>query len=252
MNLIERINDFIQKQHKVYLEPGQKPPKGLHLQRGRRGGSFYVARTRMKSKPKPKAKSTPTLTQKIAHKTEGKLKEPTFKMPRILYKRIIDGKVYAKIGSFRDLTVAKKKSKSLMNKKEQPRILKETKKDSKGKEYITYTVYKLNKGELPPHGHETPTYGSNVKDIIARYKKLAGASKKRAIEKVNPEYLKAAIKAVSRLYNVSGDKSKSMAKEALSKLGEKATSPTVVYNMIMERRYGRNWREEFPEYVKKN
>ena len=41
-NLSERIDSFIEKQEKVYLLPGEKPPKGAQVQRGPRGGLFYI------------------------------------------------------------------------------------------------------------------------------------------------------------------------------------------------------------------
>lgn len=41
-DLVNDINDFILKS-KVYLKPGQKPPKGYQAMRGRKGGYYYEA-----------------------------------------------------------------------------------------------------------------------------------------------------------------------------------------------------------------
>jgi len=41
--LAQKIDSFIQKQAKIYLRPGEQPPKGVQVMRGKRGGMFYVA-----------------------------------------------------------------------------------------------------------------------------------------------------------------------------------------------------------------
>ncbi len=41
-NLVNRINNFILKAEKVYLSPGENPPKGVNVQRGKRGGKYYI------------------------------------------------------------------------------------------------------------------------------------------------------------------------------------------------------------------
>ena len=40
--LAQKIDSFIQKQAKIYLRPGEQPPKGAQVMRGKRGGMFYV------------------------------------------------------------------------------------------------------------------------------------------------------------------------------------------------------------------
>lgn len=40
-SLIDKIDNFVQKQEKVYLQPGEKPPKGTQVMRGPKGGMFY-------------------------------------------------------------------------------------------------------------------------------------------------------------------------------------------------------------------
>lgn len=51
-DIISKIDAFISKQQniKVYLKPGEEPPEGIQLMRGRRGGLYY--RTEEKLKPK--------------------------------------------------------------------------------------------------------------------------------------------------------------------------------------------------------
>ena len=41
-SLPERINNFIEKQGRVYLKPGSKPPKGSQVFAGPRGALFYA------------------------------------------------------------------------------------------------------------------------------------------------------------------------------------------------------------------
>lgn len=41
--LIKSIDDFlIKKQLKIYLKPGEKPRRGAAVQRGKRGGLYYI------------------------------------------------------------------------------------------------------------------------------------------------------------------------------------------------------------------
>lgn len=40
-SLVKSIGDFITRKGKVYLKPGQKPPKGQQVMRGKKGGMFY-------------------------------------------------------------------------------------------------------------------------------------------------------------------------------------------------------------------
>ena len=49
MNLVDRISDFIEKQEKTYLRPGEKAPKGTQEQRGKRGGRYYIPGKSIKS-----------------------------------------------------------------------------------------------------------------------------------------------------------------------------------------------------------
>jgi len=69
---------------------------------------------------------------------------------RVVVKRIINGKIYTKVGSTKDPEVAKNRANELKAKKVKVKILKGTKMDEKGKEHIVYTLYKLMKGQTPP------------------------------------------------------------------------------------------------------
>lgn len=42
-NLSEQVHNFILKQSKIYLQQGKKPPKGVQVMRGKRGGLYYLA-----------------------------------------------------------------------------------------------------------------------------------------------------------------------------------------------------------------
>lgn len=48
------INDFIEKARR-YLQPGEKPPKGVRIQTGKRGAKFYDTSPRRPKKSDPKA-----------------------------------------------------------------------------------------------------------------------------------------------------------------------------------------------------
>ena len=56
MNLVNRINNFILKAEKVYLSPGESPPKGVNIQRGKRGGRYYISGEEIKVRPKEELK----------------------------------------------------------------------------------------------------------------------------------------------------------------------------------------------------
>ncbi len=40
-SLLKQINNFVNKPVKIYLKPGEKPPKGVQMFRGKRGGYFH-------------------------------------------------------------------------------------------------------------------------------------------------------------------------------------------------------------------
>jgi len=40
--LPEKIDKFIEKQSKIYLKPGEQPPKRVQVQRGKRGGVYFM------------------------------------------------------------------------------------------------------------------------------------------------------------------------------------------------------------------
>ena len=45
MDISKKIDSFIEKQGglgKIYLKPGEQPPKGAQILRGRKGGSYYI------------------------------------------------------------------------------------------------------------------------------------------------------------------------------------------------------------------
>ena len=63
-NLSERINNFIVKQQKVYLQHGEKPPKGVSVLRGKRGGIYYIA-SRKKAPEKTTLKGKLKFSQQL-------------------------------------------------------------------------------------------------------------------------------------------------------------------------------------------
>ena len=59
MSIIEKIGSFIEKEERIYLQPGESPPKGIIIQRGKRGGYYYV---------NPKKIKPPKMTGKLEEK----------------------------------------------------------------------------------------------------------------------------------------------------------------------------------------
>jgi len=49
MGLADRIDQFIQKQHRIYLAPGEKPPKDAKVMQGPKGGRYYEPETKISS-----------------------------------------------------------------------------------------------------------------------------------------------------------------------------------------------------------
>ena len=43
-NIVKGIDDILEKQIKVYLEEGEKPPEGVQIQQGPKGGKYYIGR----------------------------------------------------------------------------------------------------------------------------------------------------------------------------------------------------------------
>ena len=48
-DLLGRINGFIEKQHRIYLAPGEKPPKDAKVMQGPKGGRYYEPETKISS-----------------------------------------------------------------------------------------------------------------------------------------------------------------------------------------------------------
>ena len=46
-DLVGRIDNFIQKQHRIYLSSGEEPPKGAKVMQGPRGGKYYEPETKI-------------------------------------------------------------------------------------------------------------------------------------------------------------------------------------------------------------
>jgi len=40
--LSKSINEFVEKQSRIYLKPGEMPPEGVQTQRGKEGGLYYI------------------------------------------------------------------------------------------------------------------------------------------------------------------------------------------------------------------
>ena len=80
--LIDRINSFVQKS-RIYLKQGEKPPKGVQVMRGKRGGMYYEASRTPHSTPyglagkrsvssKPRKTATVGPSQRYRADTEDK------------------------------------------------------------------------------------------------------------------------------------------------------------------------------------
>ena len=59
-NAISIFDNWISKQNKVYLKPGEKPPQGVRIQVGKRGGKYYIEIPRRDREPEklPSLKET--------------------------------------------------------------------------------------------------------------------------------------------------------------------------------------------------
>ena len=70
MDLVIKINDFIEKS-RVYLKPGEQPPEGASIVRGKRGGMYYE----LGAKGTVTSKNEVVLNIKGTKELEGKLVE---------------------------------------------------------------------------------------------------------------------------------------------------------------------------------
>jgi len=92
MNLIDRINEFIEKQTKVYIFPWEPAPKGVQLFVGPRGGRYYIA-GRSERRPSKIITGDKKIKQKLVEtrkRPSEKVKEPFSEKFLNKYSNIID------------------------------------------------------------------------------------------------------------------------------------------------------------------
>jgi hypothetical protein len=86
MNNLEIIQSWIEKQKRVYLKPGEKPPAGVQVGRGKRGGSYYIEKPKEAPKregirpekeiePKPVRREEAPFVEKVTSKTISEIKQ---------------------------------------------------------------------------------------------------------------------------------------------------------------------------------
>ena len=88
MDIQKRIENFIEKQERIYLKPGEKPPEGIIQHRGKRGGLYYVPGLRGETREKK-----PEIP--VEHKDVVSSQTYDVKGSTITYQELADGSIKA-------------------------------------------------------------------------------------------------------------------------------------------------------------
>lgn len=119
IGIVDLIDEYIRKQEKEYLAPGEKPPKGEAIKVGPKGGKFYEPRKRVKTleavdkdilrrqyaafKTRQKGKLMDEQEKKFVEDTLGKLNKLSTEDLKAYFKE-----QYAKVKSIRSMDFDKK------------------------------------------------------------------------------------------------------------------------------------------------